>query len=162
MQGLSFSIFGIPMRVQLWFAALAVILGTGWFHDVAALVVFCGIVFVSVLAHELGHAFVGRAFGLKPAITLHGLGGLTSWVGGRGVGPGRSLVISLAGPAVGLLLGGLLLLLGAVALPALAPDYHAPALAVQLFEAALVVNIFWSIFNLVPVVPLDGGNALRS
>ena len=162
MQGLSFTIFGIPVRVQIWFVALALILGAGWFHnDVAAITVFCGIVFVSVLAHELGHAFMGRAFGLKPAITLHGLGGLTSWVGGRAVGPGRSLAISLAGPAVGIVIGLLVVLLG-IAIPILAPDYQAPPLAKDLFLAALFVNFGWSIFNLLPVVPLDGGNAFRS
>ena len=161
MQGLSFTIFRIPVRVQLWFALLAVILGTMWFKDIAALTVFCGIVFVSVLAHELGHAFTGRAFGLKPAITLHGLGGLTSWVGGRAVGPGRSLAISLAGPAVGFVIGTLVAL-GGFAVTILAPDYHPPPLALQLFDAALFVNIGWSVFNLLPIIPLDGGNALRS
>jgi len=161
MPELSFSIFRIPVRVQAWFLALAVVLGVEWFRNLSALVVFCGIVFVSVLAHELGHAFVGRAFGLKPSITLHALGGLTSWTGGKAVGPGRSLVISLAGPAVGLFFG-VLLVLAAIAVPILAPDYHAPPLAIELFKAALTVNVFWSVFNLMPVVPLDGGNALRS
>ncbi|HEY1956587.1 MAG TPA: hypothetical protein VGH28_13280 [Polyangiaceae bacterium] len=161
MQGLSFTLFRIPVRVQLWFLALAVFIGTSFFKDIAALTVFCGIVFVSVLAHELGHAFMGRAFGLQPAITLHGLGGLTSWVSGRNVGPGRSLLISLAGPAVGLFVG-LLVLLGAFAVRTLAPEYHAPPLAIDLFWAALFVNFGWSIFNLAPIVPLDGGNALRS
>jgi stage IV sporulation protein FB len=162
MPELTFSIFRIPVRVQLWFLALAVIIGTSsGFHDPASVVVFCGIVFFSVMAHELGHAFAGRAFGLKPAITLHAMGGLTSWQGGRAVGPGRSLVISLAGPAVGLLLGVFLFIV-ALAVPTLAPGYHPPHLAAQLFVAAIWVNVVWSLFNLAPVVPLDGGNALRS
>jgi Zn-dependent protease len=157
--GLGFTLFRIPVRVQLWFLALAVILGAGWgFRDPASLFVFVGIVFTSVLAHELGHAFMGRIFGLKPAITLHGLGGLTSWVGGRAVGPGRSLLISLAGPFVGLVFGFVLLAL-ALFVPAIKT---LPPLAADLFQSAVVVNIFWSLFNLAPVVPLDGGNALRS
>src|SRR5579872_4163318 len=103
MNGLAFTLFRIPVRVQLWFVALAVLLGAYWgFHDPASMFVFCGIVFTSVLAHELGHAFTGRAFGLAPTITLHGVGGLTSWTSGRGIGPGKSLLISLAGPDVGL------------------------------------------------------------
>lgn len=161
MPELSFTLFRIPVRVQAWFLALAVILGAMWFRDIAAIVVFCGIVFFSVLAHELGHAFMGRAFGLTPTITLHGLGGLTSWIRGRALGPGRSLVVSLAGPAVGLVVG-LLLILVALAVSILAPGYHPPKLAAELFEAAISVNIVWSLFNLVPVVPLDGGNAFRS
>lgn len=159
MNGLGFTLFRIPVRVQLWFVALVVILGAGWgFRDPASLFVFAGIVFVSVLAHELGHAFMGKVFGLQPAITLHGLGGLTSWIGGRAVGPGRSLLISLAGPFVGLLLG-----VGLYATHQLVPAIDAlPPLARNLFYAAMLVNLFWSLFNLAPVVPLDGGNALRS
>ncbi len=163
MPDLSFSIFRIRVRVQLWFLVLGVIIGTSsGFHDPASIVVFCGIVFFSVLAHELGHAFTGRAFGLAPAITLHAMGGLTSWEKSRNIGPGRSLVISLAGPAVGLVLGIGMLVFGLVLLPMVAPDYHAPPVAVRLFEAAVYVNIVWSLFNLAPVVPLDGGNAFRS
>ncbi len=159
MNGLGFSLFRIPVRVQLWFVALAVILGAGWgFRDPASLFVFFGIVFISVLAHELGHAFMGRVFGLQPTITLHGLGGLTSWLNGRAVGNGRSLLISLAGPFVGLVLGFALL-----ALALFVPAVKAlPPIANDLFQAAIVVNVFWSLFNLAPVVPLDGGNALRS
>ncbi len=163
MPDLSFSIFRIRVRVQLWFLALAALLGTtAGFHDPASVFVFSGIVFVSVLAHELGHAFTGRAFGLAPAITLHGMGGLTTWTSGRNIGPFRSLLISLAGPAVGLVLGALLVLFAWVALPILAPDYHAPVIAARLFESAVFVNIIWSLFNLAPVMPLDGGNAFRS
>jgi len=163
MPELSFSIFRIRVRVQLWFLALAVLIGTSsGFRDPASVMVFCGIVFFSVLAHELGHAFTGRAFGLSPAITLHAMGGLTSWEQNRNITPARSLAISLAGPAVGLFIGVALLVLGWVALPVLAPDYHAPAIAGRLFAAAVSVNIVWSLFNLAPVVPLDGGNALRS
>lgn len=163
MPELSFSIFRIRVKVQLWFLALAALLGTtAGFRDPASVFVFAGIVFVSVLAHELGHAFTGRAFGLAPAITLHGMGGVTTWTSGRNIGPIRSLVISLAGPAVGLLIGTALVVFGLFALPTLAPDYHAPDLAVRLFDSAVAVNIIWSIFNLAPVMPLDGGNAFRS
>jgi stage IV sporulation protein FB len=163
MGGFGFSLFRIPVRVQPWFLVLAVVLGSSRFREPASLFVFCGIVFVSVLAHELGHAFTGRAFGLQPSITLHGLGGLTSWPSsGRGaVGPGRSLLISLAGPMMGLLSGVMLLLVG-FGVRRFLPDYEPPPIAVSLFEAAVVVNIVWSLFNLVPVLPLDGGNAFRS
>ncbi len=163
MPDLSFSLFRIRVQVKLWFLVLAVFIGTSFnFRDPASVMVFCGIVFASVLAHELGHAFMGRAFGLSPAIALHGLGGVTSWDNGRNVGPGRSLLISLAGPAVGLFIGIALVVLNRVALPSLAPDYHAPELAHRLFEAAVYVNIVWSVFNLLPVMPLDGGNAMKA
>jgi Zn-dependent protease len=157
--GLGFTLFRIPVRVQLWFFVLIFVLAGFWkFRDPASMFIFAGIVFVSILAHELGHAFMGRAFGLTPAITIHGFGGLTSWTAGRNVGAGRSLLISLAGPAVGLFLGVCLLLIS----KAYPVEAHLPPLAMKLFWAAVSVNIFWSLFNLAPVMPLDGGNALRS
>jgi len=159
---LKFSIFKIPVRAQLWFLVLSVLIGTTFgFKDPASVLLFVAVVFVSVLAHELGHAFSGRAFVLKPSIMLHGFGGMTSWTGGRAIGPGRSFLISLAGPAVGFLCGGIVAL-ASFALVVLAPGYHLPDPARHLANAALYVNIVWSVFNLLPIMPLDGGNALRS
>jgi hypothetical protein len=89
------------------------------------------------------------------------MGGLTSWTNGRNVGPGRSLAISLAGPAVGLVNGVLLVAL-AIAVRRFMPDYAPPQIGVRLFESAVFVNVVWSLFNLAPVMPLDGGNAFRS
>jgi Zn-dependent protease len=159
MPDLSFSIFRIPVRVQLWFFALVFVLAGFWnFRDPASMFVFAGIVFASILVHELGHAFMGRLFGLQPSITIHGFGGLTSWTAGRNVGAGRSLLISLAGPAVGLFVGTALFLVS----KAFPLDDRLPPLAMKLFWSAVSVNLFWSVFNLAPVMPLDGGNAFRS
>ena len=75
------------------------------------------------------------------------MGGLTSWTNGRNVSPFRSLLISLAGPVVGLVVGALLILFGGFALPTLAPNYHALELATRLFDSAVAVNIIWSLFK---------------
>src|SRR5450755_4606674 len=96
-----FTLFGIPVWVRGSFFVVTVMLGATTGTNIQSLLLWTAIVFFSVMAHELGHAFMGRAFGLAPSIQLVGMGGLTSWVGGRNVGPGRSLLISLAGPAVG-------------------------------------------------------------
>jgi Zn-dependent protease len=142
---------------------MAVLFGSSaGFHDPASVFLVSAIIFLSVLAHELGHAFTGRAFGLEPAIMLHGMGGVTTWTRGRRIDAGRSLVISVAGPAVGFMIGLGLILVGRFLVPAVAPDYHAPHTAVALFQAAIWTNLAWSIFNLAPVMPLDGGNAFRS
>lgn len=111
-----------------------------------------GVVFVSVLLHELGHALMGRAFGLTPEIELHGMGGLTSWSAGPRLGPGPFILISLAGPFTGILLGG------AVWLASHRIDLSPMASAVV--GQFVWVNVVWGILNLVPMLPLDGGNVL--
>lgn len=148
-----FRILGVPVRVRASFFIVAAVLGWGGesVRDAALGVArWMAIVFASVLLHELGHAFVGRAFGLAPSIQIHGFGGLTSWPGGKNVTPARSLVISLAGPAV-----SFLLFLGALAVFLARPS-------VAFAREMCLANGFWAAFNVMPIMPLDGGNAMRS
>lgn len=124
-------------------------------QDMTRLPVWAAIVFVSVLLHELGHALMGKRFGLTPRIELHGMGGTTSWTAGRDVGHARGIAISLAGPFAGFILGGLVLLV----------RRHVPgaegALGKYAVQQLLWVNIGWGIINLAPMLPLDGGNVMR-
>ena len=48
------------------------------------------IMFVGILMHELGHALTARAFRAEPAISLHGLGGVTVWQPREGIGPAQA------------------------------------------------------------------------
>ena len=65
-------------------------------------VVLAVVLFVSILVHELGHGLVARGFHLGPVqITIHGFGGLTTHR--RSPSPGRSMLVTAAGPAAGLL-----------------------------------------------------------
>lgn len=136
---------------------MAAILGATYFEKSPALMaIWIVVVFVSVLVHELGHALVGRFFGLAPQIELHGMGGTTSWVNGRDVGNARSMAISVAGPFAGFIIAGLLY--GATRL-GLQPHHPVALVAIGI---AIQVNFVWGIFNLAPMLPLDGGNVLRS
>jgi Zn-dependent protease len=108
---------------------------------------------VSVLLHELGHAVLARHAGARPSITLMAMGGVTTYTPPRQLSRLESLAISLAGPAVGLLLGGALLLLR--------PDEDPPGLVGFALRAAIFTTLGWSLFNLLPIAPLDGGQALR-
>jgi Zn-dependent protease len=151
-----FRILGFPVRVRASFLILAVILGLGGGTNPLNLAIWVGIVFVSILAHELGHAVAGKAFGLAPAIELGGMGGVTYWAGGRNLSAGKSLVVSLAGPSVSLVLGSV------VFVASLFVNVPAGGLAETAIRDALFANVGWGIFNLFPILPLDGGNALRS
>src|SRR5262245_55219146 len=94
-------IFGIPISVDLSFFMIAVVLGAPRLSRPALLAQWVAVVLVGVVVHELGHALVGRVFGLKPRIHLYGMGGLTTWEAGRELSPLRSVAVSLAGPFAG-------------------------------------------------------------
>jgi Zn-dependent protease len=154
---MAFRLGPFPVRIHLSFFLTSFLLSGAW-DDATRLLLWVAIVFVSVLIHELGHAIAGRAFGLEPQIDLHGMGGTTSWKSGRDVSRGKSIVISGAGPAFGLIVGGALIALLAVGV------VHAPegTVAQTIVGMVLYVNVGWSLFNLMPMLPLDGGNILRA
>ncbi len=109
---------------------------------------------LSVLLHELGHALAARRYGIGVrGITLELLGGYTE-LDRDAPSPKVELVVSLAGPAVSLVLGVL-----AVFAAAVLPDRTLfEELAFQLALSNLVV----AVFNALPGLPLDGGRALRA
>ena len=81
------------------------------------ILIIASVFFLSVLIHELGHTLAFRFFGIDSHIVLYWMGGLAipgggmgAWNGGRTkrLNPNEQIVVSLAGPAAGLLLGGLL------------------------------------------------------
>ncbi len=150
--GLRFRLFGVPVTIGPSIVLLLAFFGFT-LGDLVAIVLWVVIGIVSIVLHELGHALVARAAGADPTITLAGLGGVTRYrPTGRSGTRGWRLAISLAGPGVGLAIGAVAWLLrGAV------PTGY-PAVAMQIL---LFTSIGWSIFNLLPILPLDGGQALQ-
>src|SRR5262249_8522202 len=112
------------------------------------------VVFFSVLVHELGHAWVSVLFGYRPAIQLVWTGGLTQPNGGASVPWHRDVLLTLAGPGMGLLLAGASFMVRRT-LP------QSGFLHGVLGELP-VVNLLWSLFNLVPVLPMDGGRVAHA
>ncbi len=107
-------------------------------------------VFGSILVHELGHALLARRYRLFPiSITLHGFGGLTAHAHTKTARQG--LFVSFAGPLAGLALGAV----GGILMLAATPIGNSE-LTSWVFQLT-AINIFWSLFNLVPMYPLDGG-----
>jgi Zn-dependent protease len=108
---------------------------------------------LSVLLHELGHALTARRLGIGVrGITLEILGGYTEMDRDTPT-PRAELLVSLAGPAVSLVLG-----LTAAAAAVVLPDGGARQIA---FLVALS-NLIVAVFNVLPGLPLDGGRALRA
>lgn len=151
------NVFGFPLRIDPFFFVLILILGRSRFDRPETLVILFAVVFVSILVHELGHAFVGKSFGLEPSIALTGTGGLTSWEYASHITPPRQIAISLAGPFAGFLLAALVYTLFHVV------KYWPEGWLGEVFYADLInINIGWGILNLLPVIPLDGGHVVQS
>jgi Zn-dependent protease len=145
---LRFSLIGFPVRIEASFVVLLALLGFGLSAHHIALWVAIGT--VSILAHELGHALVAP----KATISLQGLGGLTQPRRATPFSRKEDALVSVAGPAAGLLLGAAVL----AAWLTLRWDYDTTGgwiLAMSLFTTA-----GWSVFNLLPILPLDGGHLL--
>jgi len=177
---LRFTLAGIPVRVHPLFWLVALLFGSAS-GDLVALLIWIPAVFLSILVHELGHAFTMRACGRPARVVLYLGGGLTvpeavSW-GYRqadvSLTINQEIAVSLAGPAAGFALAALLLA-GVVAsgdsvgltflfglLPYPAPRLPVGGVAELVVDTLLWVNIFWGLINLMPVFPLDGGQVAR-
>lgn len=159
-------IVGVPVRLSgSWFLlSLVIVVGYGGHLSRAfpwlgvggylAALGFALLLAVSVGLHELAHALSARALGWEVSqITLSLMGGHTSFTATRPT-PGRSALVSLAGPLGNLCLAGL----GAALQAALHPT-GAPALVLYLVTSA---NLLVGLFNLLPGLPLDGGHAVAA
>lgn len=153
-----FSLFGFPVVVQPMFWLVTLMLSPPRDFGADALTRFAiwvAIVFVSILVHELGHAFAMRAFGRSPSIALVGMGGLTHWGEGPQVSPWRRAIVSLAGPFAGF----------ALAVPVVIAWLSGVAPPESLAEEAIVqavrVNVIWGALNLLPILPFDGGHVME-
>ena len=152
---LSFRLFGFPVRIEWMFWLLCVLLGMPFLQQdgpegLGRFLLMTAVILGSILWHELGHAWARKRFRAPwSEILLYGFGGLCS-------GPGRftrweSVIIAAAGPAASLLLGA------ATYLIVFTPGMQDPW--VRFFVGQMLwVNVGWAIFNLLPILPLDGGH----
>ena len=160
------NLFGIPFFINIsWFFVLALTalnFGGGlanqfpWLGGWALILgLVSGILlFGSVLLHELGHSFVAQKQGIKVnSITLFLFGGLAS-LDDEAKTPEGAFWIAVAGPLVSLVLFGLLTLLASSGFVA------GPIAAITSLLA--YINLILATFNMIPGLPLDGGNVLKA
>ncbi len=158
------SLFGIPLFLDpSWFLILAFVtivnaldlypkfgLVLGWSGGL----VMALLLFGSVILHELGHSLVARSQGIKVnSITLFIFGGVAS-IDRESKTPSEAFQVAIAGPAVSLTLFGLFYLV-TQALPT-------PSLAQVLVLDLARINLVLALFNLIPGLPLDGGQVLKA
>jgi Zn-dependent protease len=127
------------------------------------------LLFAVVLLHELGHAVMAQHFGIEVAdIVLLPIGGVAR-LSRMPDKPVQELWVALAGPAVNLFLGLLMvpLLMGGAAWQLLQGEVPAwPAVSspgvFNLATFLLIVNASLLLFNMLPAFPMDGGRVLRA
>ncbi len=161
-------LFGIDIAIHpSWFIILALFaftLATGFFPQTyqnwstvtawIVAVIATILLFVTVLAHELGHSLVAKSQGIEvKSITLFLLGGVAS-IEKEASSPGREAVMAGVGPLVSIVIGVLCWGLSAV-LPG--PEY-----VVAILFYLGIANLSLAVFNLLPGFPLDGGRVLRA
>ena len=123
----------------------------GWFIGVLTSL----LLFISVLLHELAHSFVAMGEGLKVRdITLFFLGGMANLEKECSTSKG-SLKIAISGPIVSLSLAFLMILLSNMLL-------ESSLTLSNLFRQVGSLNFLIGVFNLLPIIPLDGGVILKS
>ena len=153
-----FSIFGIPVEVQPFFWVTLVILGGAIGADSAAevfrILLFVLAGFFSVLIHELGHALTARSFGATTGIVLQAFGGYAAYSGVR-MSRWQSFLVTAAGPAIQIALGVAVYFL-LQSLPEVSNH------GFYFLKILMMISFVWAILNLLPVLPLDGGQMLNS
>ncbi len=157
---LRWRMFGVPVRVHPTFWLFSAILGWGFLEKgFGYLALWVGCMFLSILVHEMGHVLAAYLCGQRSHVVLYSFGGLA--IGNfQLLGLWQRIAVSAAGPAAGLFLFLGVLLFGRFALGRIDPTFNMPYLHSGV-RYLVFMNLFWSLLNLLPVFPLDGGQISR-
>lgn len=172
-----FKVWGIPIKIHISFLLIlpifAYIFATNTYffnflleetpllaYGLGAVLVI--LFFLCILLHELGHSFVALKSGIDMSnITLMIFGGVSS-MDEPNEDPNTELKLALAGPAVSIVIGSILLLITfalGLELPILVSVESVPSIMLGWLG---YINLVLAGFNLIPAFPMDGGRVLRS
>lgn len=158
------SLFGIPLYINYsWFIILLLVTfvnGQQLSQDSPPLIAWllglllALLLFASVLLHELGHSLAAKAQGIQVnSITLFLFGGIAS-IERESKTPGEAFQVAIAGPLVSIILAVIFLSLTQIISEA--------SLLHTLTSELGTVNLILALFNLIPGLPLDGGQVLKA
>lgn len=166
-------LFGIEIRIHLTFFFLLIFVWTAGSATQDTTAAFralglVGIIFGSVILHELGHALVARRAGVPAkGIILLPIGGITILDEAQAIPESdtpwkRDIRIAVAGPLVNLSIAGA----AALVLIAVLPGFSLAAKPLvhpsYLLRSLVWSNVYLGLFNLLPAYPMDGGRVLRA
>ncbi|HET7434187.1 MAG TPA: site-2 protease family protein [Thermoanaerobaculia bacterium] len=153
------SIRGTTIDVDLSFLILIVFFIATSYNPAAGIqyaLLWAPVIFISVLVHELAHAATIGLFGFGSSeILLTGMGGVT--MNRRRAKAWQDMFISLAGPISSFLLAWI-----CNQISMRAGIAQTDRMLQALLPILALANMFWGIFNLIPLAPLDGGHAVRN
>ena len=159
-----------PVRISIFFWLSAVVLGWDYIRigqqgggniGFGLLLGWVIVMFASILLHEFGHVWAFRLFGVRARIELIFFGGVAIPDIRRRLPPQKDIVVSAAGPFVQFLLAGAVYLAMPLLVPLL-PISPAGMVLRSMLGDLLMINVVWGLFNLLPLLPLDGGWISRS
>jgi len=166
-------LFGIEIRIHLtfFFLLLFVWSAESTTQDVTTALRalgLVGVIFASVILHELGHALVARRAGVPAkGIILLPIGGVTILDESQAVPESedtwkRDIRIAVAGPLVNLAIAGVSALFLLAVVPGF-PLTTKPLVDINnLLRSVVWLNLYLGLFNLLPAYPMDGGRVLRA
>ena len=192
---LQFTLFNIPVAIHpfswLILALLGLSFSNGGEGSLQSTLIFIVVGMLTILAHEFGHALVGRAYTrVTPYIEIGGMGGVTHHPVGM---PNRKsqFMMVLAGPMASFVLGLVFALLMGILVGNLKAGFffylcesfdfivniNVPEdIAIDLYRAiqngnlslaglrffliSFMICFWWTVFNLLPIFPMDGGQLL--
>lgn len=126
----------------------------GWFEGIQLGVLLTGI-FASITAHEYGHVFAARKYGIKTLkILLTPIGGM-ALMNKAADNPNHQIIVSAAGPLVSILLLIFFVLLDLIILVGTGHKN-------TIVNTLVAVNFILFAFNMLPIYPLDGGQIMHA
>src|SRR5262249_26529578 len=116
--------------------------------------------FACVVAHEFGHIFTARRFGVStPDVVLLPIGGVAR-LERIPEKPWEEFLVAIAGPLVNVAIALILMAAGAhLSARELAAVESPP---VSMIARLAAVTLFLAVFNMIPAFPMDGGRVLRA
>lgn len=154
-RGITVRVFKTPVTIHWTFLVLLAVFTFATPRPFPYGLTFGLVVLVSVLIHEAGHAIAFGAYGRRSRIVINGLAGLTITRADPPLRDGPAIITSLAGPFAGMVVG-LLALWG-----------HRTGMGSNneltrvVITDAIFVNLGWGMLNLIPMLPLDGGQVMQ-
>ena len=160
------TIAGTAVRVHVTFLLfLGWIFGASWVaggpEAAWQALAFLVLLFACVVAHEFGHIFTARAFGVStPDVTLLPIGGVAR-LERIPEAPYEEFLVAIAGPLVNVAIT-IALIAVAGAQVNIGDLYAVESPDASMIDRLAAVNLFLAVFNMIPAFPMDGGRVLRA
>lgn len=158
------TVLGVPVRFHFTFWLVVIwmiVLASAGKHSFAGAALFLLGLFVSILLHEAGHAFMARRYGIGTVeVVMLPIGGLARLE--RQPRAGEEFWVAFAGPLVNFAIGLLLLAVSVWSGGGVSIAHWRDAADANIASRLAVANLALALFNLLPAFPMDGGRVLRS